>query len=202
MPRERRSSISVQSSVRIWGSSPTVGSSSRISFGFVDEAAGEQQAPAHAAGELVDGVAAALAQAGQVERPVDRGADVRHAVEARVHREVVLDRDVDVEVVELRHDAHLGPGRLGVAGQLVAEHAQLARVGDRLAGEQPHRRRLAGAVGPEQAEADALGHLEVEPVDRRDRAEALDRAAELYRRHVPILDDRRSRPPVPPDRGV
>ena len=35
---------------------------------LVDEAAGEQQAAAHAAGELVDGVAAAVAQAGQVER--------------------------------------------------------------------------------------------------------------------------------------
>ncbi len=148
-------------------------------FRFVDEAAGQQQAPAHAAGELVDGLAAAPAQAGQVESAVDGGADVLDPVEARVHGQVVLDRDVDVEVVELRHDAHLGPGGLGVARQLVAQHVQLAGVGDRLAGEQPHRRRLAGAVRAEQAEADALGHLQVEPVDRRDRAEALDNAAEL-----------------------
>ena len=98
-------------------------------------------------------------------------------VEAGEDRQVVLDRDVDVEVVELGDDAHLRPRRLRVARQLVAEHAQLARVGDRLPGEQPHRRRLAGAVGAEQAEADALGHVEVEPVDRRDRAEALDHAA-------------------------
>ena len=139
---------------------------------FVDEAAGEQQAAAHPAGELVDGVAAAVAQAGEVERPVDRGADVGHAVEAGEDREVVFDGDVDVEVVELRDDAHLGPGGLGVAGQLVAERAQFAGVGQRLPGQQPHRRRLAGAVGAEQAEADALGHVEVEPVDGRDRAEA------------------------------
>ena len=150
---------------------------------LVDEAAGEQQAAAHPAGELVDGVAAAVAQAGQVEAAVDRGADVLDPVEAGVDGEVVLDGDVDVEVVELGDDAHLGPGRLRVAGQLVAQHPQLAGVGDRLPGQQPHRRRLAGAVGPEQAEADALRHVEVEPVDRRDRAEALDDAAEFDCRH-------------------
>ena len=150
---------------------------------FVDQAAGEQQAAAHAAGELVDGVAATVAQARQVERPVDRGADVGDPVEAGEDGQVVLDGDVDVEVVELRHDAHLGAGRLGVAGQLVAERPQLARVGQRLPGQQPHRRRLAGAVRPEQAEADALGHVEVEPVDRRDRAEPLDHAAQFDRRH-------------------
>ncbi len=150
---------------------------------FVDEAAGEQQAAAHPAGELVDGVAAALAQAGQVERPVDRGADVGHPVEAGEDGEVVFDGDVDVEVVELRDDAHLGAGRLRVAGQLVAERAQFAGVGQRLTGQQPHRRRLAGAVGAEQAEADALGHVEVEAVDRRDRAEPLHHAAQFDRRH-------------------
>ena len=78
----------------------------------VDEAAGEQQAAAHAAGELVDRVAAAVAQAGEVERAVDRGADVGDPVEARVDGEVVLDGDVDVEVVELGDDAHLGAGGL------------------------------------------------------------------------------------------
>ena len=79
-------------------------------------------------GELVDGVASAVAQAGQLEGAVDRGADVLDAVEARVHRQVVLDGDVDVEVVELGDDAHLGAGGLGVGGQLVAQHPQLARV--------------------------------------------------------------------------
>ena len=150
---------------------------------LVDEAAGQQQPPPHPAGELVDRVAAAVAQAGEVERPVDRGADVLDPVEAGEDREVVLDGDVDVEVVELGDDAHLRARRLRFAGQLVAEHPQLALVGDRLAGQQPHRRRLAGAVGPEQAEADALRHLEVEPVDGGDRAEALDDPAELDRRH-------------------
>ena len=150
----------------------------------VDQPAGQQQPPAHPAGELVDGVLAAVAQARQVERPVDRGSDVLDPVEAGVDREVVLDRDVDVEVVELGDDPHQRPGRLRLAGQLVAEDAQLAGVGDRLAGEQPHRRRLAGAVGPEQAEADPGRDVEVEPVHRPDLAEALDDAAEFDRSHT------------------
>src|SRR5581483_10520190 len=41
-----------------------------------------------------------------------------------------------------------------------------------------HRGRLPGAVRPEQADAGALGHLEVEAVDCGDRAVALDRAPE------------------------
>src|SRR3712207_7171780 len=55
-------------------------------------------------------------------------------------------------------------------------------VGHGLAGEHPHRRGLAGAVRAEQADARALRHLEVEAVDRGDRAVALDDAAEGYGR--------------------
>jgi hypothetical protein len=58
----------------------------------------------------------------------------------------------------------------------VAEHLELALVGDRLAGEHLHRRRLAGAVGAEQADARPHREIEVEPVDRSDLAEALDDA--------------------------
>ena len=93
----------------------------------------------------------------------------RDPVEVREHAQVLLDRQRRVEVVELRHDAHLGARRLGVARERVAEHLDLALVGDRLRGQQPHRGALARAVGPEQADAGALGHLEVEVVDRGDR---------------------------------
>ena len=89
-------------------------------------------------------------------------------VEVREHAQVLLDRERDVEVVELRHDAHLRARRLGLVGQPVAEHLELALVGDRLRGQHLHRRRLAGAVGAEQADARALGHVEVEPVDGDD----------------------------------
>ena len=150
---------------------------------LVQQAAGQEQAAAHPARELVHRVLAPRLQARQVEPALDRGPHVLDAVQAGEHREVVLDGHVDVEVVELRHYAHLGPGGLGLARQLVAEHAQLTLVGDRLAGEQPHGRRLAGAVGTEQAEADAARHLEVQPVHGGDVAEPLDDTLQLDRSH-------------------
>ena len=73
---------------------------------------------------------------------------------------------------------HCARADLRLAGQLEAEHLELALVGDRLRGEQPHRRRLPRAVRPEQADARALRHVEVEPVDGGDRAVALDDAAQ------------------------
>src|SRR5262249_50869 len=133
--------------------------------------------------ELVDRVAAPRRQPRELEGAVDRGADVGHPVEAREDRKVVLDGDVDVEVVELRHDAHFRPGDLRFARRLVAEEGEEAGVGQGLAGQQPHRRRLAGAVRSEQAEADALRHLEIETVDSGDRPEPLNDPAKLYRRH-------------------
>ena len=71
----------------------------------------------------------------------------------------LLHRQRRVEVVELRADAHLGTRGLRVAGQAVAEHLDLARVRDDLRGQHLHRRRLAGAVGPEQPDARALGDV-------------------------------------------
>ena len=112
-----------------------------------------------------------------------RRSRARYAVEVREDEQVLLDRQRHVEVVELRHDAAFGARRLGLAGQPVAEHLDLALVGDRLRGQHPHRRRLARAVGAEQADAGALGHFEVEVVDGGDRAVALDDAAQAEGGH-------------------
>ena len=76
---------------------------------LVHEPARDQQPPAHAARELVDLRVAAVGQVG------DRRARARpppplrarHAVEVREHEQVLLDGQLDVEVVELRDDAHL-----------------------------------------------------------------------------------------------
>ena len=59
---------------------------------------------------------------------VHRRAHVAHPVEAREHRQVVLDRDVHVEVVELRHHAHQRARLLRLARQLVAEDPDPALV--------------------------------------------------------------------------
>ena len=142
----------------------------------VHERARDQQPPAHAARELVRARVAAVGELRDLERALDRrlALAARDPVEVREHAQVLLDGQRRVEVVELRHDAHLGARRLRVARQRVAEHLDLALVGDRLRGQQPHRGRLARAVGPEQPDAGALRHLEVEVVDGGDRAVALD----------------------------
>src|SRR5688500_1871562 len=65
----------------------------------------------------------------------------------------------------------------------MAEDVQLPRVGVRLPGEEAHRRRLAGAVRPEQPEADPRLDIEVEAVDGVDVAEALVDAAKADHGH-------------------
>jgi hypothetical protein len=147
----------------------------------VHEPAREQQAAAHAAGELVDRVAPAPVEACQVKPAVHRGPHVLDPVEPREHGEVVLHRHVHVEVVELGDHTHLRPRLLRLAGQLVAQDGDPALVGPCLAGKQPHRRRLARAIRAEQAEADALWHLEVEAVHRGDRPEPLHDSMQLDR---------------------
>ena len=96
----------------------------------------------------------------------------RDAIEAREHRQDLPAGELDVEVVELRHDAHLHARLLGFARQLVAEHRDRARVGERLRGQHAHRRRLARAVRAEQAEADALGTSRSRPSTARSRRSA------------------------------
>ena len=146
----------------------------------VHERACDQQAAAHAAGELVDARVAAVDELRHLERPLDRRAALGAAdpVEVREHEQVLLDRERHVEIVELRHDPALRARDLRLGRKREAQNLDLALVGDRLRGEQPHRRRLPGAVRPEQADARALRHVEVEPVDGGDRAVALHRAAE------------------------
>ncbi len=148
---------------------------------LVHEPARDQQPPAHAAGELVDLRVAAVAQVGDLQRALDRGFAVRaiDPVEVREDEQVLLDGQRHVEVVELRHDAALrARATFDCLRELEAEDLDLALVRDRLRGEQAHRGRLAGAVGAEQADARALGNVEIEVVYGGERAEALDDAAQ------------------------
>jgi hypothetical protein len=101
--------------------------------------------------------------------------------------QVLLYGQGDVEVVELGRHAALRPGGLRLRGELEAEHLELALVSDRLGGEEAHGGRLARAVRSEQTDARALGHVEVEAVDRRDGSVALDHAPESDR--LPVAHD-------------
>src|SRR6266511_3319365 len=131
VPSARSASISAQSSCRTW-----IEADRRLveqdQPGAVDERAGDQQAPAHAAGQLVDTAVATVDEVCHFQRPLDRRAALGAAdpVEVSEDEEVLLHGERHVEVVQLRRDAELNAGLLRLFRQPEAEHFQLALVGD------------------------------------------------------------------------
>jgi len=126
---------------------------------------------------------APIDQLRHLERPLDRLPPIRapDSIQVREHEQVLLYGQGRIEVVELRHDAEERASLLGLLRELVAEELELALVGDRLSGQEPHRRRLACAVRSEQPDAGAHRHIEVEPVHGGDVAVALHHAPKTYR---------------------
>jgi hypothetical protein len=86
----------------------------------VDERASDQETPAHAARELVDPRVAPVLELRHLERAFDRVAPLGAAdpVQVGEDEQVLLDGERRVEVVELRGDAGLGAGLLGLTGRL------------------------------------------------------------------------------------
>jgi len=102
-----------------------------------------------------------------VRRGRRRGA--AEPVQAREVRELVAHPHLRVEPALLRHVAEAG-ARRGI--DLAAAPANRARVRLEHAEDDPHGRRLAGAVRPDEAEHLAGGDGEGHAVQRRDVAEA------------------------------
>ena len=167
------------------------------------ERPGDQEPAPHAARELVDPGVAAVAELRHLDRSVDRGTALCawDAVEVREDQQVLLDGEGRVEIVELRRDAELGARLLRLVRESITEELELSLVGDRLGGEKSHRGRLPGAVRPEQPDAGALGHVEVEAVDGGDLPVALDDPSQangelpLHRRSMHQTFRRQSRYP-------
>jgi hypothetical protein len=143
----------------------------------------DQQPAAHPAAKPIDLRGPAVAEVGEPQSLFDRRPPLRpaHPVQVREYKQVLLDRQRHVEVVELWDHAHLCAGLLGIFRQPIAEDLDLARVGDHLRRQRLHRGRLAGAIGPEQPDAPSHRDFEVEAVDRDERAEPLDDAAQRDR---------------------
>ena len=181
-PSDRRLSMSAHSSCRTCGSSPTVGSSSRTRRGRWTSARAIRSRRRMPPESSSTRVSRRPVEVRDLERPLDRRRALVPAepVEPREHAQVLLDRERGVEVVELGDDPALRPGLLRLAGQPVAQHLELALVGDRLGRQHLHGRRLAGAVRSQEPDAGARRHVQLEAVDRGDRAEAL--------RHAPQSD--------------
>ena len=180
MPSARSASMSAQSSWRTCGSRPTVGSSRSTSRGRWTSARAirsRRRIPPESLSTRLSRRSTRFAISSARSIAARRSAR-GDPVEVREDEQVLLDGQRRVEVVELRRDPALRAGDLGLLGKPEAEHLELAFVRDRLRGEQAHGRRLARPVRPEQADAGALGHVEVEPVDGGDRPVALDDASE------------------------
>ena len=138
----------------------------------VDERARDQQPPPHAARELVDARVAPVDEVRHLERALDRVAPLGAAdpVEVREDEQVLLDGQRHVEVVELRRrrraaraPASTPPGSRKPSTSSSPSSAIACAVSSRIVVDLP------APFGPEQPDARAVRHVEVEPVDRGDR---------------------------------
>ena len=139
-------------------------------------------------------------EVGDGQRPVDRRRSLGpwHPVQPREHAQDLAAGQFDVEVVELGHDPHGHACRLGFAGQCEAEDLDRALVGQGLRGEHPHGGRFAGAVGAQQAEADAGRNDQVKAGHGFHGTEALANVVELDR--CSRVGHAGAAPPLPPPR--
>ena len=112
-----------------------------------------------------------------------RGA--RHAVQAPDHDEVLQAGEVLVDRGVLAREADLVAQLRRVGDDVEAGDLGAAGVGPQQRREDPHDRRLAGAVGAEQAEHRARRGLEVDAVERADVAEGLRQPAHADGRRAP-----------------
>ena len=104
---------------------------------------------------------------------------LRHAVQLGVEAQVLLGGQVAVERRVLEDEPDAAAHGVALAHDVVAGDARAAAVGRQQRAEHRDRRRLAGAVGAEEAERLAGGDVEVDAAHRLDVAEALDQPAHL-----------------------
>src|SRR5581483_725325 len=148
--------------------------------GVADERDAEVEAPLLTARERLDPRVALLVEADERDHLVDVPG---LGVVAGEHRVRLVDREARPQLRVLQHDADpLAELRAGPL-RVVPQHAHVAGVPVAVALEDLDRRRLPGAVRPEQAEHLALVDLEVDAAYRLVLAVRLPQAADLDRVH-------------------
>ena len=154
---------------------------------IADEGTGDREPPLHSAGERLDARLRALVQLDELEQLVYPLPELAagDAEVPPVDRHVLTHRQLEVERVLLRDDAEpradLGPVLLGIETENAERPAR--RWGD--AADHAHRRALARAVRPEEAERLALLHVKVDPVDGDEVVEALHQTAGMDQWRLP-----------------
>src|SRR5437667_431573 len=151
--------------------------------GLVQDAAGDVGRAPHATRERPHRVVPSLAQLELAQQRVDArpGNAVGEAPQARGEEQVLSHRQVAVERGVLKHEPDAAPHGEALAHDVVSRNARGAAGGRKEGREQVNRRRLTGAVRPEQAEELSIPDLEVEPIESADRAEVLAEAAGVDR---------------------
>ena len=147
----------------------------------VHQAAGDLQAPSHAAGVRLHRRVTAVPEVDHLEhlahpRRDDLGVD---AVELGVQAEVLLGGEVAVERRVLEHEADVPADGVALADDVEAAHAGGTGRGPGERAQHVDRRALAGAVGAEEAEDLAASDGERDTADGLDLAVGLDECLDL-----------------------
>ena len=166
---------------RCSGSSPAVGSSRISSRGSPSSACAKREPAAHAARQRADALATDVLQADPCEHAPDfvmASAASGVLLEDRDVVEVLEGREARVEAGLLRHVAEPAPDLRALHGivWVTPQQAHVALVVREHGGEDAHQRRLARAVGAEQA-GDPAVETEVHPLQRLRRAQPLGHTA-------------------------
>ena len=171
--------------------------------GLVNQRRGEVEAAAHAARVGADAPVGGLRQPDAVEQRVaELAAPARgHGVQRRLQVDQLAAGHQGVERGLLERDPDLAPHGARVRGDVVPRDDGPAARGRQQRGQHPHRGRLAGAVGAEEAVDLAVGDLEVDPVHRLDARPRTRARAAASRSRPRAHDSRRGTRPLVHDAG-
>ena len=151
-------------------------------LGLVGDAAGDVQAPREAARELLWAEALVVAEAYELDRLVDEPPAPRSVVD--VEAAEVVDVLADGELLEdghlLRHHADAALEVVAGGSHRLPEELDRALVVGEQLQDAVDGGRLAASVGAQQAEDLALGDAQVEVVERKEVAVALDEVLDAY----------------------
>jgi len=136
----------------------------------VDEAEAYVEPALHAARVRADDASSGLGEPEDLEELVDTLVEggAAHALDVPLQREVLAARSLPVDARLLRHVADRGADAVGLAYDVAARHRCAPAVRGGESREDPHGRRLPGAVRPEQPEDLPLADLEGRAVERAD----------------------------------
>jgi hypothetical protein len=132
----------------------------------VDQRLGDQEPPAHAARERARIGVGPVGEADRGQDLVAAALALGHAVEPGLDLQRLARGEEGIEIELLRHDPDRPPGAARMDVDVEVPDLRAARGLDHEAGEDVDERRLAGAVGTQQAEDRAARHRKLDAVQR------------------------------------